>query len=148
MNLKDYKKVKLLDLVDIERAKKNKVYNKGNIIIQVSASNGQIFYLEEDTSVESQYIILNCKDNNIVDTKYLYYVISGLLPEFLAKYQTGINIQPEVFNYMELVIHDDKKTQEHIAKIFDKIDEDIKKEEELLKKYQDFKKYHLGKMFV
>ena len=148
MNLKDYKKVKLLDLVDIERAKKNKVYYKGNIIIQVSASKGQIFYLEEDTSVESQYIILNCKDNNIVDTKYLYYVISGLLPEFLAKYQTGINIQPEVFNYMELVIHDDIKTQEHIAKIFDKIDEDIKKEEELLKKYQDFKKYHLGKMFV
>ena len=45
MNLKDYKKVKLLDLVDIERAKKNKVYEKGNIIIQVSASKGQIFYL-------------------------------------------------------------------------------------------------------
>ena len=148
MNLNDYKKVKLLDLVDIERAKKNKVYNKGNIIIQVSASKGQIFYLEEDTSVESQYIILNCKDNNITDTKYLYYVISSLLPKFLEKYQTGINIQPEVFNYMELVIHDDIKTQEHIAKIFDKIDEDIKKEEELLKKYQDFKKYHLGKMFV
>ena len=148
MNLKDYKKVKLLDLVDIERAKKNKVYNKGNIIIQVSASKGQIFYLEEDTSVESQYIILNCKNNNITDTKYLYYVISSLLPEFLTKYQTGINIQPEVFNYMELVIHNDIKTQEHIAKIFDKIDEDIKKEEKLLKKYQDFKKYHLGKMFI
>ena len=49
---------------------------------------------------------------------------------------------------MELVIHDDIKTQEHIAKIFDKIDEDIKKEEELLKKYQEFKEYHIGKMFV
>ena len=50
--------------------------------------------------------------------------------------------------YDNVVIHDDIKTQEHIAKIFDKIDEDIKKEEKLLKKYQDFKKYHLGKMFV
>ena len=49
---------------------------------------------------------------------------------------------------MELVIHDDVNTQENIAKIFDKIDEYIKKEEELLKKYQDFKKYHLGKMFI
>ena len=148
MNLKDYKKVKLLDLVDIERAKKNKVYEKGNIIIQVSASKGQIFYLEEDTTVESKYIILTCKNNKIINTKYLYYVISDLLPKFLVKYQTGINIHPEVFNYMELVINDDIKTQEHIAKIFDKIDEDIKKEEELLKKYQDFKKYHNGKMFV
>ena len=148
MNLKDYKKVKLLDLVDIERAKKNKVYEKGNIIIQVSASKGQIFYLEEDTTVESQYIILTCKNNKIINTKYLYYVISDLLPKFLVKYQTGINIKPEVFNYMELIIHDNIKTQEHIAKIFDKIDEDIKKEEELLKKYQDFKKYHNEKMFV
>ena len=148
MNLKDYKKVKLLDLVDIERAKKNKVYEKGNIIIQVSASKGQIFYLEEKTTVESQYIILTCKNNKIINAKYLYYVISDLLPKFLTKYQTGINIQPEVFNYMELVIHDDIKTQDHIAKIFDKIDEDIKKEEELLKKYQEFKEYHIGKMFV
>lgn len=147
MNLKDYKKVKLLDLVQIERAKKDKIYNKGNIIIQVSASRGQIFYLEQDTTVESQYIVLTCKDNKVINTKYLYYLISELLPEFLAKYQTGINIQPEVFNYMELIIHDDIKTQEHISKIFDKIDEDIKKEEELLKKYQDFKKYHMGKMF-
>lgn len=146
MNLKDYKKVKLLDLVQIERAKKDKIYNKGNIIIQVSASKGQIFYLEQNTTVESQYVVLTC-NNKVINTKYLYYIISDLLPEFLAKYQTGINIQPEVFNYMELVIHDDIKTQEHIAKIFDKIDEDIKKEEELLKQYQDFKKYHLDKMF-
>lgn len=146
MNLKDYKKVKLLDLVQIERAKKDKIYNKGNIIIQVSASKGQIFYLDQHTTVESQYVVLTC-NNKVINTKYLYYIISDLLPEFLAKYQTGINIQPEVFNYMELVIHNDIKTQEHIAKIFDKIDEDIKKEEELLKQYQDFKKYHLDKMF-
>ena len=147
MNLKDYKKIKLLYLVDIERAKKNKIYEKGNIIIQVSASKGQIFYLDKNTTVESQYIVLTCKDNKVINTKYLYYVISDLLPEFLTKYQTGINIQFEVFNYMELIIHDDIKTQEHIANIFDKIDEDIKKEEELLKQYQDFKKYHLDKMF-
>lgn len=148
MNLRNYKKVKLLDLVDIERAKKNKVYKKGNIIIQVSASKGQIFYLNQDTNIESQYIVLICKDNKVINNKYLYYLISDQLPEFLSKYQTGINIQPEVFNYMELVIHDDIKTQEHIAKIFDKIDEDIKKEEELLKQYQDFKKWHLDKMFI
>lgn len=92
--------------------------------------------------------MLICKDNKVINNKYLYYLISDQLPEFLSKYQTGINIQPEVFNYMELVIHDDIKTQEHIAKIFDKIDEDIKKEEELLKQYQDFKKWHLDKMFI
>lgn len=148
MDLRNYKEVKLLDLVDIERAKKNKVYSEGNIIIQVSASKGQIFYLNQDTNVESQYIVLIVKNNKLINSKYLYYLISDQLPVFLSKYQTGINIQPDVFNHMELVIHNDIKTQKHIANIFDKIDEDIEKEEELLKKYQDFKKYHIGKMFV
>ena len=145
MNLQNYKKVKLLDLVQIERAKKDKIYNKGNIIIQVSASKGQIFYLDHDTTVESKYIVL--KDNKVINTKYLYYVISDLLPEFLAKYQTGINIQPEVFKYMELVIHNDIETQNHIVNILDKLDERIKKEEELLLLCKDFKEYHLNKMF-
>ena len=145
MNLRNYKKVKLLDLVQIERAKKDKIYNKGNIIIQVSASKGQIFYLDHDTTVESKYIVL--KDNKVINTKYLYYVISDLLPEFLAKYQTGINIQPEVFKYMELVIHKDIETQNHIVNILDKLDERTKKDEELLLLCKDFKEYHLNKMF-
>lgn len=145
MNLRNYKKVKLLDLVQIERAKKDKIYNKGNIIIQVSASKGQIFYLDHDTTVESKYIVL--KDNKVINTKYLYYVISDLLPEFLAKYQTDINIQPEVFKYMELVIHNDIETQNHIVNILDKLDERTKKEEELLLLCKDFKEYHLNKMF-
>ncbi len=148
MDLEDYKKVNLLDLVQIEKAKENKIYNKGNIIIQVSASKGQIFYLDQDTTVERKYIVLTCKDDKVINTKYLYHVISDLLPEFLAKYQTGINIQPEVFKYMELEIHDDIKTQQHIAKIFDKIDEDRKEQEEMVKKYRDFKNIFLDKMFI
>ena len=147
MNLRNYKKVKLLDLVDIERVKKNKIYDKGNIIIQVSASRGQILYLNHDTTVGSQYIVLTCKDNKIINTKYLYYIISDSLPEFLAKYQTGINIQPEVFKYLNLYIHDDIETQKHIVNILDKLDEQTKKEQELIEKFNDFKEYHLNKMF-
>ena len=134
-----------MDLVQIEKAKKDKIYNKGNIIIQVSTNKGQIFYLDHDTTVESKYIVL--KDNKVINTKYLYYVISDLLPEFLAKYQTDINIQPEVFKYMELVIHNDIETQNHIVNILDKLDERTKKEEELLLLCKDFKEYHLNKMF-
>ncbi len=147
MNLRNYKKVKLLDLVDIERAKKDKIYNKGNIIIQVSASKGQIFYLEQDTTLGSKYIVLTCKDNKIINTKYLYYIISDSLPEFLEKYQTVINIQPEVFKYLDLYIHDDIETQKHIVNILDKLDEQTKKEQELIEKFKDFKEYHLNKMF-
>lgn len=147
MKLQEYKKYKLLDLVEIERAKKDKIYDEGNIIIQVSASKGQIFYLEEKQKVESHYVILKLYDDIKCNAKYLYYILTDILPEFLQKYQTDINIQPEVFKYLDLFIHNDLETQKHIVNIFDKLDEKIKKEEELVLQYIDFKKYHLDKMF-
>lgn len=146
MNLRNYKKVKLLDLVDIERVKKNKIYEKGNIIIQVSASRGQIFYLYNDDILETKYVILIPKTKKI-NMKYLYYILQDELPIFLKKYQTDINIQPEIFKYLELSIHNDIETQNHIVNILDKLDERTKKEEELLLLCKDFKEYHLNKMF-
>lgn len=146
MNLRNYKKVKLLDLVDIERVKKDKIYYKGNIIIQVSASKGQILYLYNDDVLETKYVILIPKTKKI-NMKYLYYILQDELPMFLEKYQTNINIQPEVFKYLDLYIHDDIETQKHIVNILDKLDEQTKKEQELIEKFKDFKEYHLNKMF-
>lgn len=146
MNLRNYKKVKLLDLVDIERIKKNKIYDKGNIIIQVSASRGQIFYLYNDDVLETKYVILIPKTKKI-NMKYLYYILQDELPMFLEKYQTNINIQPEIFKYLDLYIHDDIEIQKHIVNILDKLDEQTKKEQELIEKFKDFKEYHLNKMF-
>lgn len=146
MNIRNYKKVKLLDLVDIERVKKNKIYDKGNIIIQVSASRGQIFYLYNDDVLETKYVILIPKTKKI-NMKYLYYILQDELPMFLEKYQTNINIQPEIFKYLDLYIHDDIETQKHIVNILDKLDEQTKKEQELIEKFKDFKEYHLNKMF-
>ena len=53
MNLKDYKKVKLLDLVDIERAKKNKVYEKE--IIENNATTRVKYDLDHET-IEILYV--------------------------------------------------------------------------------------------
>lgn len=145
MNLQDYKKVNLLDLVEIERAKKGKIYQVGNIIIQVSASRGQIIYLDKKQEVEPQYIVLKV---NEVNSKYLYYLLEEELPRFLKKYQTGINIQPNVFKHLNISIHTDIQTQNYIANLMDKLEEDIKKEVLLLEEYKNFKKYHLDNMFV
>lgn len=145
MNLQDYKKVNLLDLVEIERAKKGKIYQVGNIIIQVSASRGQIVYLDKKQEVEPQYIVLKV---NEVNSKYLYYLLEEELPRFLKKYQTGINIQPDVFKHLNISIHTDIQTQNYIANLMDKLEEDIKKEVLLLEEYKNFRKYHLDNMFV
>lgn len=145
MKLKEYKDIYLLDIADMERVEKNKIYNKGNIIIQISATKGQIFYLEENQKVENKYIILKPKR---INNKYLYYILQNELPNFLKKYQTDLNIQPESFKFLKLKIHTDLATQKHIAQILTTLDEEIKENEQLLNKYQNFKKYHLEKMFV
>ena len=44
--LKDNHVVNLLDIATIERSKKNKTYKKGSILIQLSATKGQMIYLD------------------------------------------------------------------------------------------------------
>ena len=145
VNLNKYQKVNLLSLVDIETAKKNKIYKKGCIIIQIHATRGQIYYLNEDKTVESKYAVLIPKN---VCGHYLYYILEKELPHFLKKHQTTLNIQPEIFKYLELVIHDDIQTQEYIAEILSHIDNLIGAEQKLLEEFKDLKDYHVDKMFA
>lgn len=145
MILNEFKEINLLDIVNIEKAKKDKQYEKGNIIIQVSASKGQIFYLENKQVVERKYIVLIPKIK--IHSKYLYYILSDVLPDFLIKYQTDINIQPEIFKFLKLKIHSDINIQNKIADILSNIDKQIENENKEIEKIKDFKKWHLDKMF-
>ena len=145
MILNEFKEINLLDIVNIEKAKKDKQYEKGNIIIQVYATKGQIFYLENKQIVESKYIVLIPKIK--IHSKYLYYILSDVLPDFLIKYQTDINIQPEIFKFLKLKIHSDINIQNKIADILSNIDKQIENENKEIEKIKDFKKWHLDKMF-
>lgn len=53
-----YKKVKLLDIASIERAS-NKEYCPGVTVVQVSATSGQVEYVDEARMIESKYVVLN-----------------------------------------------------------------------------------------
>ena len=145
MELNQYKKMNLLDIVNIERAQKSKKYQEGNIIIQVSASKGQILYLKEPQYVESKYVVLKPKIE--ICSKYLYYILNNCMFDFLRIYQSDINIQPEVFKFLNIDIHTNINTQRKIAEILTNIDDRISSEESMIGKIKDFKKWHLEKMF-
>lgn len=143
--LAKHKNVELLKIADIERSKKGKVYKKGSILIQLSATKGQMVYLEKDSEVESKYGILSVKDG--INTKYLYYILTMTMPQFLSIYQTGLNIVPDVFKHMKIEVHTDRRVQDDIAKLFDKLDEIETKYQEEIMKWKDVKSYHLDNMF-
>ena len=142
--LKDNHVVNLLDIATIERSKKNKTYKKGSILIQLSATKGQMIYLDDDTKVDSKYGVFEA-DKDKVEPRYLYYVLKMSMPDFLTKYQTGLNIKPEIFDSFKVKVHRSLEVQKIIVKILDSFNVDL--EEKEIEKYKKIKEYHLDNMF-
>lgn len=143
--LAKHKTVDLLKIVDVERSKKKKIYKKGNILIQLSATKGQMVYLDEDSEVDSKYGVFIANDD--INPKYLYYILTMTMPQFLNIYQTGLNIVPDVFEFMKIEIHTDRQVQNDIVKMFDELSIIEKQYQEEIEKWKDVKTFHLDNMF-
>lgn len=135
---------KLGEFATFERAKKDEIYKSGTVAIQVSATQGEIIYLEKDSTIEVKYVIIH-QDECL--PKYLYYFIKKTVQQFLTKYKSGLNIQIKDLDFFEIKIHD-KKIQKKLIEALDYIEKEIeiaKKQEE---HYKEFKKKQLKNMLV
>lgn len=141
----NHKIIRFNEIATLERSKKDEVY-KDCILLQLSASNGQILLIKEPQTVESKYGVIKVK-NDCIDIWYLFYILELQLPDFLLKYQNGININPQIFEYLKLDIHTEIETQKYVVKLMDKWQEYIELEEQMLKKWQNVKAYYLDKCF-
>lgn len=137
------KNVSLYDVADFERSKKNKIYSKGSILIQLSATKGQMKYMTCEGTVDAKYGVIQSK----INSKYLYYVLDMVMCEFLRKYQTGLNINPEIFKYLYFDIHTDEQVQNSVVKMLDFLEEGITSAEKEKEQSRSFKQYHLNGMF-
>ncbi|MFR5750760.1 restriction endonuclease subunit S [Faecalibacillus intestinalis] len=145
--LKEHKKMNLLDLVDIERSKKNKLYPADSILIQLSATRGQMQYMNKSGPADAKYGVMMLKDKNI-NPRYLYFILNMNMGPFLNVYQTELNIVPEVFKFMDLEIHTDRQIQDKIAAMFDDLENiEISYQKEIAK-WKDIKQFHLDNMFI
>lgn len=143
--LSKHKRVKLLDIARIERSKKRKIYRQGSILIQLSATRGQMQYLNEDSEVDSKYGVIEAVEG--VNAKYLYYILNMTMADFLSVYQTGLNIVPDVFKHMKIEIHTEAETQKEIAMLFDKLEMVEQAYYEEMTKWKNVKSHHIDKMF-
>lgn len=147
MNLYDRRTVRLLDVAQVERAKAGKTYPAGSILIQVSATQGQMRMLEEPGEVEAKYAAIVPIATDIYPP-YLFLVLDMVMPRFLARYQTTINIQVDVFKHLEFEIHNEPETQREIVEVFAKLDERIADKQRIIDRLKDFKSWHLDTMFA
>lgn len=140
-----YKKVKLLDIASIERAA-NKEYCSGVTIVQISATRGQVEYVNEPKMIESKYVVLKPCDK--FDSKYFYFAVKNSADEFFYKFQTGLNMKVEDFKHMELDVEDDINIQKEQVKNMEIIERAILLSEQELSEVKEFKITMLSKLFV
>ncbi len=122
INLQEYETVRLGEIASIERARKGKVYKRGSITIQVSATKGQVAYLTEDREVEPHFAVVEVITG--VSSKYMFYMIEQAMDRFMHSYKTGLNIQVELLNEMQVIVHN-VETQKSIVVAYEHIDKEM-----------------------
>lgn len=140
-----YKKVKLLDIASIERAS-NKEYCPGVTVVQVSATSGQVEYVDEARMIESKYVVLKPYDK--IESKYFYFSVKNSADEFFYKFKAGLNVQIEDFKHMELYIEDDIDIQKEQVRNMEKIKRATLLSEQEINEVKEFKNTMLSKMFL
>ena len=147
MELNNYSKIKIKDICTWERSKKGKVYPAGCWCVQVSATKGQMAYVDAPQEVESKYCVF-WLNTDLYLPEYVYIMFQKNLAEFLRRTQTGLNIKPEIFNEYAINLHQDIETQRAIVKTMKLIDDRIAEEQKQVDIIKEVKRYHLGKMFA
>lgn len=140
-----YKRVKLLDIASIECAT-NKEYPSGVTIVQVSATRGQVEYVNEAKTIESKYVVLKPCDK--FDSKYFYFAVKNSADEFFYKFQTGLNMKVEDFKHMELYVEDDINIQKEQVENMEIIECAILLSEQELSEIMEFKNIMQFKLFI
>ena len=144
VDFKNYKEVKLIDIADKKKKKKGKMYDAGYVIIQVSATDGQIYVLSEVQEVETKYAVIIPKES--INGYYLKVAIERELLKFLHQNQTGMNLQMDSFKALKIKLHN-RETQDYLEQILKKYDDGLEKEREIIDELKDMKKYYLANMF-
>lgn len=90
-SLKD--QLQLKDIAKIERAKKGKVYQKGTIVIQMSATRGQVGLLTSNGEVGSQYATVEV--NDFIDPRFAFYFLKKEIPRHFHRIKEGLNVPLE-----------------------------------------------------
>lgn len=136
----------ILDICDFERVKKSKIYKSGMVYIQLSATDGVVRFLDQDKELEEKYGVFIPKVGNICP-RYVFYMLENEMKAFLARYQRGMNINPDIFKYLQITYYSNYKDQVELCLMLDGIQAKYNNELQQKQEWEYFKKYHLNGMF-
>lgn len=144
--LTDYEVKPFMDFCDFERSKKNKIYPTGSILLQLSATKGQMLYLRAPQKVEDKYGVFLPKTDRI-EPYYLFAVGRTEIEPFLARYQTGLNINPVILKHFKIPVHRNKDIRQSYARSMDIIDVAKEEQAKIVNGLERAKQWYLDKIF-
>lgn len=142
--MSNYKFVYLNEIAEVKRATKGKIYKAGTIYIGLSATSGEVCYLERDGEIPTKYAAVEVDEE--YNSFYIYNSILQFFPDFFAKWVTGMNLQFSALAHLEIGIHD-RKTQDEYAEMLKEADWLVYEHEHKVEYFKDMKKFYLAKLF-
>ncbi|MDT2808362.1 N-6 DNA methylase [Vagococcus lutrae] len=79
----------LFEIAEVERAKVKKHYPAGTIVIQISATQGQIGMLTSGGEVEEKYACITSKE---LPSEFLFYMLQNTAKRHFKRVQQGLNL--------------------------------------------------------
>lgn len=148
MNLQAWKRVKVSDVGNIERAQAGKVYQGGTWIITLSGVNREACkVLIAPQEVDGRYACITVEED--MHPYYLAAVIEREIDRFLHNYATGINLQMETLTKcFKVDFHTNKDTQNALGEAYYKVLKAIDYESKIIELAKERKRDGLNKMFI
>lgn len=137
---------KLKDVATFERVKKDKFYKKGTSLIQISATKGEIYFLESNKCSETKNVAIMC-DTDILDPRYFNICLHANIGYFLNKYKEGINVKEKDIGNILIQVRN-FETQKCLVDMFSNVDTQIEITERKINTISELKKLFLSDMFV
>lgn len=144
--------IKLKEIANIERVKKDKIYPKNTIYIRVSACNNhskedKFHITKEEGILETKYAVILPKVE--IEPLYLLTSLEDNVDRFFSRYVgTNINIQVDTLNNFELQYDDDLEKQKLFSDMLSLIIEMEQQEQQIIDDLKDSKQYYLTNMFI
>lgn len=140
-----YEEVKLEDVAEYARAKKGWTYPAGTSTIQISATRGQIGYLDKPSEVETKYVAIIPQAG--INPKYFNTVMQNNIEKFMFRYASGLNIKERDVGKFPIYLHN-KETQDAVAKMFGYVEEQEQIAQAEISNLKNLKSNLMDNMFV
>ncbi len=145
IDFNSHERVRLGDVAEFGRAKAGHIYPHGASTFQISATRGQVGYLEKPGTVPAKDAVIIPQAG--INPRYFNIVMQMNAAEFMRIYATGLNVQEHELANFPIDLHNGD-TQDAIVKMVRAVDDKADEAQAELQAMQGLKAKMQDSLFV